>query len=257
MEKDCGLDTSFVRRVAELPTGIAKVQKDARGNGSFEISRPAAFDVLQIDSADLERLCDLAPEWIYFGTLAQTCPQTEALLQEILTHLPKARRFYDVNLRRGHWHLPLVERLASRATVLKLNEEEAQVISSMQNDTKTFSLIEFCRRWSEQHGPEIVCVTRGEMGCSIWADGRLTSYGGYAVRVADTVGAGDAFSAAFLHGLGQGWPMEQVAARANAAGALVASRVGAMPLWSLDECLELIAGHRFAENTNGNCARSM
>jgi len=59
------------------------------------------------------------------------------------------------------------------------------------------------------------------------------------VRVADTVGAGDAFAAAFLHGLWQGWNPSQVADFANRVGALVASRTGAIPMWTLDEVCAL------------------
>ena len=58
---------------------------------------------------------------------------------------------------------------------------------------------------------------------------------GYRVQVADTVGAGDAFSAAFLHGLNAGWPAAQIGDFANRLGALVASRPGGAAPWSLEE----------------------
>jgi fructokinase len=56
----------------------------------------------------------------------------------------------------------------------------------------------------------------------------------------DTVGAGDAFSAAFLHGLKQKWSVKKIAAFANAAGAIVASRSGATPDWKTKECMQMI-----------------
>jgi len=60
------------------------------------------------------------------------------------------------------------------------------------------------------------------------------------VKVADTVGAGDAFSAAFVHGIGQGWDAAVTGRFANAVGALVASRPGATPEWHMDECKPML-----------------
>jgi sugar/nucleoside kinase (ribokinase family) len=65
---------------------------------------------------------------------------------------------------------------------------------------------------------------------------------GYKVEVRDTVGAGDAFAAAFLHGYHLGWSTMRTARFANAAGAIVASRAGATPSWSTQECLDIIPG---------------
>jgi fructokinase len=79
---------------------------------------------------------------------------------------------------------------------------------------------------------ELVCVTRGENGCCLWRSDEFAEHPGLHVHVADTVGAGDAFSAALLHGLDQEWPLAEVAAFANRVGALVASRPGAIPAWT-------------------------
>jgi fructokinase len=83
-------------------------------------------------------------------------------------------------------------------------------------------------------------VTFGSGGCAIFADDILRSFPGFTVKAVDTVGAGDAFAAAFLHGLNQGWLLEKSATFANALGALVASRPGAVPDWNIQECFDLI-----------------
>ena len=90
----------------------------------------------------------------------------------------------------------------------------------------------------------MMCVTLGSRGCAIWANDRLRTFPGFSVKVADTVGAGDAFAAAFLHGFDLGWPMERTASFANALGAIVSSRAGATPPWTLEECLQLIESSR-------------
>jgi fructokinase len=240
--KKLSLDTRLVQTATAYPTGVAFVRKDADGATSFEISRPAAFDHLPGDAARTALLRTLQPDWIYFGTLAQMDESNEAGLLEILALFPKAKRFYDVNLRNGHWNPALVRRLSSHATALKLNEDEARTLFAEMNTGRDFSLATFCRQWSEETGPGTVCVTRGDQGCALWIDSELQCFEGCRVTVADTVGAGDAFSAALLHGLYMGWPVQQVAAFANALGALVASRKGATPDWELAECEALITG---------------
>jgi fructokinase len=78
-------------------------------------------------------------------------------------------------------------------------------------------------------------VTRGAAGSAVFVNGQYAEAPGYQVEIADTVGSGDAFAAAFLHGLNAGWPPNEVADFANRVGALVASRPGGTPEWSAEE----------------------
>lgn len=238
--RELGLTTAFVQSLSACPTGTAIAVTDAAGNASYVIDRPAAFDCVQADAGLLGRLAATQPEWVYFGTLAHTRPEAESMLLQLLRSLPSARCFYDINLRTGHWNLPLVQRLSRLTTVLKLNESEAELLFHLTFGSKEFSLHEFCRSWSASYGTHTICVTLGSKGCAVFSNGVLRQFAGVSVKVVDTVGAGDAFAAAFLHGLHLGWPMEKIAAFANALGALVASRRGATPAWTLHECLQLM-----------------
>jgi fructokinase len=96
-------------------------------------------------------------------------------------------------------------------------------------------LEDFCRGLAREFGWETVCITRGEKGCVLLLENQFVEAGGYAVRAQDTVGAGDAFAAAFIHGLGQRWPAREIADFANRLAALVASRPGAIPPWTIEE----------------------
>jgi fructokinase len=78
----------------------------------------------------------------------------------------------------------------------------------------------------------------GNRGCAILANGNYVEAAGNPIEVADTVGAGDAFAAAFMHGLSSNWPLAEVAAFSNRVGALVASRHGAIPEWTLEEAVK-------------------
>lgn len=235
-----GLDTDFVQISPERNTGTAIVTVDAAGNASYVIERPAAFDDYRLDPACLTRLAELHPDWLYLGTLAQTQPHNEANLKLLLESLPGLRCFYDMNLRDGHWNIALVRRLSALANVMKLNETEAETLFRLTYPNQAFSLEQFCRAWSSSFRVETICVTLGGEGCAIYTGETFSQHPGFSVQVADTVGAGDSFAAAFLHTYSRDWPIAKQASFANALGALVASRPGATPDWTTEECLELI-----------------
>lgn len=252
--RSLGLDAELIQTVNDRATGTAIVSIDSSGNASYVIERPAAFDCFRADNSQLARLQDFHPDWIYYGTLAQIDENTENFLRQLICTCSAARRFYDMNLRTGHWNLPLVQRLSGLATTLKLNEAEAELLFKLTHGPGEFSLEEFCRSWASSYGIETVCVTLGSRGCAVFAEDQLQTFEGVPVKVVDTVGAGDAFAAAFLHGFHLGWPMDRTASFANALGALVASRPGATPPWSIDECLQLMALNARRTNRNESAA---
>jgi fructokinase len=239
-----GLKSDFVQIVREAPTGTAQVTLDDSGSATFRIGRPAAFDVLNVNSGLIERCQTARPDWIYFGTLANAHASNEQLLHSLVDQLQPVRCFYDMNLRDGHWSLPLIERLSALATVIKLNDEEAKRIFGLKFGSLPYTLERFCQRWSEAFGAQQICVTMGSAGCALYSDNVFQTFGGYSVDVVDTVGAGDAFAAGLLYGLDRGWLPQRIASFANALGAMIASRRGATPAWTVEECYAMIDGHQ-------------
>lgn len=229
-----GLSTRFVSRIDGYATGIAAVSLDAEGHPSFRIDRPAVYDFPRLTAADIDHLFSPAPDSIYFGTLLLMSPPAREVAGKLLALKCTARHFYDLNLRPDCYEPPLVLDLMSQATVVKLNDEEVDAVDQMFGRTHP-TLEEFCRDYRKDFGWEAVCVTRGAEGCVLSIGDEFVEARGYGVKVADTVGAGDAFAAAFIHGMGNGWPARQVANFANRVGALVASRPGAVPEWTLGE----------------------
>src|SRR5208283_5144072 len=236
-----GISTEFVQELKGKSTGIAEVELDTDGKPRCQRVGPAAYDFADLTTAQLERMAELRPQWIYFGTLYHMSGQTLASTLKLLEAAPSARRLYDVNLRDGNWSPAVVEQLSMQATVMKLNDREAQSLdASVDAGIQASSMEQFCRRWSEQYGCEMICVTFGERGCAVFHHGKYCEVSGFKVQVADTVGAGDAFAAAFVHGIGEGWDARLTARFANAVGALVASRAGATPQWHMDECQPML-----------------
>jgi fructokinase len=229
-----GLSARFVRRDDNFPTGIASVTLNANGQPAFRIERPAAYDFPALTERDLNDLLQPVPDWIYFGTLHQISPQARDVTNRLLAAKCGARHFYDVNLRPACYEPQLVRDLMAQATVVKLNDEEVPVVDQMCGRSHR-TLEEFCRDYASRLGWEAVCVTRGAVGCALLLGDEFVEASGYGVTVVDAVGAGDAFAAAFLHGLGRGWPASRVADFANKVGALITSRPGAVPPWTHEE----------------------
>ena len=215
-----GIDTSLVRTVNGVPTGCVEVHLDAARQPSFTLQRPAAYDLLSLTDSELDRIVAAEPIWICFGTLAFVVPEALETLQRLLAACPRARRFYDVNLRKDNWSEKLVSKLMPLADAVKLNESEAAELGMLLLQSRAAT----------------VCITRAERGCSI----NQLDVPGYPVDVVDAVGAGDSFSAAYLHGLAAGWPPAEVADFANRVGGLVASRRGGTPIWSPEEARALV-----------------
>ena len=228
------LTSRYVARIPDYPTGHVTVDLDSAGQPTFVIHRPAAYDFPRLGDADFASLLSPAPDVIYFGTLQQMSTSARKLTLRLLHANPQVRRFYDVNLRRGCCEPELVRKLMERASILKVNDQEVNEIVRFYGGHHR-SIEQFCREYSVQFGFEALCVTRGAGGCSVLLRGEYVEAPGYAVRVIDAVGAGDAFAAAFVHGLSQNWSVAEIADFSNRVGALVASRAGAIPEWTVDQ----------------------
>jgi fructokinase len=229
---DRGIDPRFIGIVPDLPTGTVTIAPDPLAGHRFEILSPVAYEAMPTSDEAARRMQAWAPDALVFGTLAQRFEPVRTLTRRIAEG-GMAVRLYDVNLREGTWSDGLIRELLRLATVVKVNDEEAAIVAVMVG----------CRpkpadlgRWlSRELGVSAVCVTRGAAGAALWQDGEVYEVPGIPVRVADTVGSGDAFAAGLLHGLLDGLSPSAMLAFANRLGALVASRPGALPDWTLDE----------------------
>ena len=238
-----GLSTRFIRRVPDHPTGTVTVAMNSLGLPHYTIHRPAAYDFPALDPSDLGTLLHPAPDWIYFGTLQQMSAPAHDLTLRLLASAPSAKRFYDINVRTNSFTPELIRTLAYHADVLKLNEEEVPAlrqIGAIQGNSRE----QFCRDCLSAFQLDAICITLGPNGCALLLDNKYVEAPGFPVQVADTIGAGDAFSAALLHGINAGWAAPKIAGFANRVGAIVASRPGATPKWSVEEAnaLQFIAG---------------
>jgi fructokinase len=235
---ELGLNTQFIHRAFDHPTGTVTVAIDSAGLPQYQTHRPAAYDFPALSPASFDTLLAPAPDWIYFGTLQQMSAPAHDLTMKLLTAAPSAKRFYDLNLRVDSFTPELVRTLARHAYVLKLNEQEVPALQEM-GGIPAESREQFCRNCVVAFQLDAICITLGPAGCALLIDNEYLESPGLSVQVADTIGAGDGFSAALLHGINAGWPAAQIADFANRVGALIASRPGGTPNWSLAEAWAL------------------
>lgn len=229
------IDTTFLQAIPEFPTGTAAVELISGDKTLFNIHRPAAYDAIRISDSDIQELSRWSPGWLYYGTVFASTHNGRNILKRILNKLDETVKFYDLNLRPGCDSPALVNELLEWADVVKLNEEELRRVH--EYTSLPLSYEKFCREAAVRYGLKSVAVTLGDRGCAMLANGHYVERVGLSVEVADPVGAGDAFAAAFMHGLSLNWPVAEIAAFANRVGALVASREGAIPDWTLEEAV--------------------
>jgi fructokinase len=230
---ELGVDTTFISVARDLPTGTVAVTPDPVEGHRFTIGSPAAYASIGDADTLVTRLLDLVPEALVYGTLAQRSPAVRELTHRVATEIRPVNRLYDVNLRDGSWTGDLVLDLLRDATVVKLNGDEAVVLAGLLGSAATGRAL--ATALAARYGIERLCITRGAAGATLLVGGDEYMVEGIEVDVADTVGAGDAFAAGLLHGLLTDMPPDETLRFANRLGALVASRAGALPVWSATE----------------------
>ena len=231
---DFGLDTRMVKELPGVATGTVTVELNPDGQPRYTLHRPAPWDSIGLSEVDLANLAAFQPSWIYFGTLQNLYETSRNSNLRALEAVPRATRVYDLNLRKDSFTPELVHELLTRSDIVKLNDDEIAWVSDTFG-IDSGRMEDFARRLCDRYGCHTVIMTLGDRGAALVSDGEYTRAKGYRVKVADTVGAGDSFTAAVVHGLAQGWPTLRILDFANRLGACVASRPGGTPAWELSE----------------------
>lgn len=220
-----GVDASLIQWDDERPTGTVQVSFDAQNNPDYFIVPDVAYDHIEVAPALLGAAT--GADCICFGSLAQRSPQSRRTLSALLEAGQDALKLFDVNLRKDCFCRRTVEDLLARADILRCNADETAAMGSLL-DLSFRDIPDFCRqallRWSLSH----CVVTLGERGAyAAGADGQHAYVPGYRVNVVDTLGSGDAFTAAFVHGLLCNQELAQCLELGNVLGAMVAAQQGA------------------------------
>jgi fructokinase len=241
--KRLGVDVSLVQVDARHPTGWAMVELTGDGVPNFSFPDDPAYNFIEADDHLLCRLADVPFDAICFGTLAQNGDRTHRSLMRVLQSVPATHVLYDVNIRLDFYPQDILHESLAFSTVVKLNADEAQRMAQRLYGS-AMPEVELASRLSADFPVRVVCVTKGADGCAVYAGGTARNFTCEPTKVADTVGAGDAFSAAFLQHYCRTGDCFASAQRGNLLGAYVASRPGAVPEYedSIRECLSMSHG---------------
>jgi len=236
------LSSAFVQEDIEHPTGMVGVRINADGQPEFEIKDTVSWDFLEWTPSwtDLASSADV----VCYGTLAQRSPISRNTIQQFLRSVSEsALLVYDVNLRGAFFTIEVLRSSFMLAHIAKLNVDELFRVSVLlgtggrnEEERALHLLNEFDLR--------MICVTRGSQGSLLMSNDKTVVHSGFRIAVADSVGAGDSFTACLAHNYVLGKSLEEISESANRLAAWVATQAGAtppIPREGLHEALQGIA----------------
>ncbi len=222
-----GQDTSQIQIDQNHPTGTVNIALDKYGNPDFEIVENAAWDYITFE----RQMSSLAynADLLYFGSLSQRAKTSRDSVLKLIASVSEATlKFFDVNLRNGFYSREIIINSLKAADIVKVNEEEYEIIIDMAKPSKrkaSYPVNDFLKDYKI----EMLCITLGERGCQLITANETVIDKAREVIVKDTVGAGDAFSAALAVNFLAGKDIRKIAQAANIMGGFVASHKGACP----------------------------
>lgn len=222
-----GVSTRFMQQDDTHPTGTVRVQLDERGEPLFAMNENSAWDYLAWTAGWQE----LAPQVdaACFGTLGQRHPLARETMARFLRHTPPhAARIFDVNLRHSFFTAVMLDDSLRLSTIVKLNSDELLTVAAML-ELKEREAEAVSQQLIARYRVELVAVTRGEQGSLLVTNEETVDHPGLRIRVKDTIGAGDAFTAALAHYYLRRAPLNTISEAANRMGAWVSTQAGATP----------------------------
>jgi len=212
----------------DFPTGVVNVTLDADGIPCYDIVEGVAYDnmhwtpALEALAADTCAVC--------FGTLAQRNAVSRETILRFLDAMPAegALKIYDINLRQHYFSQEIVEASLERCNILKINDEELVTVQEMFG-LEGLAAEDACRRLAGRFGLDVVILTCGVNGSYVFSPSCSSFRPTPKVKVADTVGAGDSFTAAMCAGMLSGMPLADAHKAAVEVSAFVCTMNGAMP----------------------------
>lgn len=224
--EELGIADGTVQVDDRAPTGTVAVELSDKGIPNYVIHEGVAWDQLAITQTALQVIREA--DAICFGSLAQRGEISRAAIQKLMAAAPTdALRVFDINLRQNFFSSELIEQSLRLANVLKLNDGELPILADLFNFTgSTRQQIE---KLAQKFSLQLVALTRGPAGSLLFQGGQWSNCPSIPIQIVDTVGAGDAFTAALVLGLLQKLSLDEINTLADEVARHVCSCEGATP----------------------------
>lgn len=212
------------------PTGTVQVTLDAEGVPCYEIKENTAWDNIPF-TGGLKQLA-LDTQAVCFGSLAQRNEVSRNTINNFLDTMPEdggQLKIFDINLRQHFYTREVIDESLNRCNILKINDEELVVISRMFG-YPGIDLQDKCWAILSGYNLKMLILTCGTNGSYVFTLGSVSFRETPEVTVADTVGAGDSFTAAFCASILKGKPIPEAHKLAVEVSAFVCTQSGAMPV---------------------------
>jgi len=233
------------------PTGTVSVSLSEKGSPDYVIHENVAWDRLEVKAAALKVIREA--DAICFGSLAQRSELSRASIQRLVSAAPAdSLRVFDINLRQNYFSRGVIEQSLRLANVLKLNDAELPVLASLFE--LTGSLEQQLEKLAQRFGLQLVALTRGPAGSLLFQNGQWSDCPSVPVEIVDTVGAGDAFTAALVLGLLCKMELNQINALAGEVARHVCACAGATPPLPKKICDRFITHHLLMNTPSGGIA---
>lgn len=228
-----GLDTEYLQWDDHHPTGTVPVTFDEDNKPNFVIIPDVAYDYIEM--TDPLREVALTADCLCFGTLSQRSETTRQTLRQLIELADNSLKILDINLRKDCYNIDTVTYSLEKADVLKLNDDELHEIAEMFGLTSR-DAVRLCEDVMEKWSIGCCVVTLGEKGAfALSQKGEKIYVPGYRVDLADSVGAGDAFTAGFACRILRDTSLAEACEFGNVLGAIVSKQKGATSPITQDE----------------------
>ena len=233
-----GIGTDHVSTDHLHPTGLVYARSGGHHEMTYDIVYPSAWDFIAWDESYAVLMQQT--DYLVFGSLIGRNNESRNTLFKLLD--AANNKVFDVNIRPPHFNQSIIEQLLQKTDVLKLNLAELELIAGWFSPLD--SVTDKMKGIQDRFLINTIVVTMGGDGALLCLNGSCYQHPGYKVQVADTVGSGDAFLAAFLSQFIDRAPPGEMLDYACAMGGLIASYTGACPDYDIHEVAALSNFHK-------------
>lgn len=220
--KQRSIPTKYIQVDKNVPTGKVSVELNKEGVPQYSIEKNRAYDYITESNIN-SNSCSL----FYYGTLGQRSEKSRDTLYHYLNN--NRPTFFDVNLRQEFYNQEIITRSLNNATIVKLNQEELDIISKLLYNNKSSEIHQNAKKLLNDFRLQILSVTMGSDGALIITDTDSQFHVEKVDNIVDTVGAGDAYSAILSIGYLEKWNINKINILASKFAAAVCGIKGAIP----------------------------